>query len=395
MEETRALLDALMGPNRNAKAATGRGKPDFADRSVCKNFLVGFCPHDWFTTAKRQLRPCNKIHSEVMREQFEAHPEVGRYRAEYEEDFLSYLEVIARDCDAYISRERPKCRPRGSGGKVVRMPSDAKKRCEEMELRYAELVKSSESMADQSLAVSQAHMKQAISLKEELDDLKQKYTTEFPGEDLCEICGVKYLCGGGGTQWHDEEDHKRGKTHDGFAKIRTKIVELRGKRKEWEKWREDVEKSRARERDEEREREKRERERERERERARERERQRELEERRKRDREREQREREQREREEESRRRRELEKKGDRRREGAQRDRSRSRGQAAAAEVPDEDLPALWARLGTLTPEERAEAVKALPQETKDRLEEWLVARISAQRGDGDADSDSDSGES
>jgi len=410
MEETRALLDALMGPNRNAKVAGGgaKGKPDFADRSVCKNFLVGFCPHDWFTTAKRQLRPCNKIHSEIMRDQFEAHHEAGRYRAEYEEDFLNYLEVVARDCDAYIQRERPKCRSRGAGGKVVRMPPDAKKRSEEMEARYAELVKSSESMAEQSLGMSQMHMKQAIALKEELDDLKQKYTTEFPGEDLCETCGVKYLCGGGGTQWHDEEDHKRGKTHDGFAKIRAKIVELRGKRREWEKWREEVERARAQTREEEREREKRERqkerelererEKERERERARERERQRELEERRKREREREREREAQRARSSSAKgRRREADKKGDRRRD---RERSRSRGQEAdrpppPPPEPDEDLAVLWARLGTLTPEARAEAVKALKQETKDRLEEWLVARIGANGGAGDSDSDSDSADS
>uniref|UniRef100_A0A7S1S645 Uncharacterized protein n=1 Tax=Alexandrium catenella TaxID=2925 RepID=A0A7S1S645_ALECA len=406
MEETRALLDALMGPNRNAKVAAPGGKPDFADRSVCKFFLVGFCPHDWFTTAKRQLRPCNKIHSEMMREQFERHSEVGRYRAEYEEDFLNYLEVVARDCDAYISRERPKCRSRGVGGKVVRMPPDAKKRCEEMEARYAELIKSSEGMAESSLAMSQMQMKQAIALNEEIDDLKQKYTTEFPGEDLCEICGVKYLCGGGANQWHDEEDHKRGKTHDGFKQIRAKIVELRGKRKHWEKWREDVERARARDREEEREFEKRERQKERERrerekERERELERVRELEERRKRERERE-RERS-RGRSEDRGRRREADKKGDRRKDGDRgkekdrdQERSRSRGQPDAPEE-SEDLAALWAHLGTFTPEARAAAVKALKQDTKDRLEEWLVARISAQGGgasDSD-DSDSDSGDS
>merc|ERR1740123_696812 len=79
--------------------------------------------------------------------------------------------------------------------------------------------------------------------------MKQKYTSEFPGEDLCEICGVKYLCGGGALQWHDEEDHKRGKTHDGFAKIRTKLVELRGRRRSWEKHREDIDRGRAAERE--------------------------------------------------------------------------------------------------------------------------------------------------
>merc|ERR1719265_2051644 len=122
MDETRALLDALMGPNRNRKdSAASKGVPDFEDKTVRKYFLVGFCPHDWFTMAKRQLKPCTKIHSEIMRDQFEMHPDVGKYRSVYEEEFLAYLEKIAADCDAYIVRERPKCRQRGS--KVVRLPA--------------------------------------------------------------------------------------------------------------------------------------------------------------------------------------------------------------------------------------------------------------------------------
>mmetsp|Transcript_14605 Transcript_14605/g.28758 ORF Transcript_14605/g.28758 Transcript_14605/m.28758 type:complete len:422 (-) Transcript_14605:58-1323(-) len=415
MDETRALLDALMGPNRNSKPQANSkrgGPPDFADRNVCKNFLVGFCPHDWFTTAKRQLKPCHKIHSEVMREQFEAHPDTDRYRAEYEEDFLNYLEVVARDCDAYIARERPKCRAKGSGGKVVRLPPDLKKRCEEMEVRYAELIKTSETLADQSLALSQAQMKQAIALKEEMDDIKQKYTSEFPGEDLCEICGVKYLCGGGALQWHDEEDHKRGKTHDGFAKIRAKLVELRGRRRSWEKHREDIDRGRAadRERERERERHERDKEREREREKARRQEEERELQRERQREWEREQREKErlrqQQERERELRRQRSRSNsigsrrgRADKGRSRADRDKKRDRSRSRQSDNKvrqqqgtEEDLPALWARLGTLSPEQRAEAVKALPQDMKDRLEEWLVARISAQRAASGADDADDS---
>mmetsp|Transcript_117446 Transcript_117446/g.292809 ORF Transcript_117446/g.292809 Transcript_117446/m.292809 type:complete len:516 (-) Transcript_117446:96-1643(-) len=238
MDETRALLDALMGPNRNKKESADGKAPDFVDRTVCKNFLVGFCPHDWFSMPKRQLMPCTRIHSELMRESFEKHPEVEKYRAWYEEDFLNYLQPVARDCDAYIMRERGKCRPKSSGGKTVRMPADVKERYDDMEKLYGDLIRKSEDAADESLAASKDLMGQAVVLKEELDAIKAKYTTEFQGEDICEVCGVKYPLGGGGAEWHDKESHKKGKTHQGYARIREKIDELLTKRKEWEKFRE-------------------------------------------------------------------------------------------------------------------------------------------------------------
>merc|ERR1719188_96842 len=188
MDETRALLDALMGPHRNVKKETANtGPPDFTERTICKRFLVGFCPHDWFSMSKRQLAPCQKIHSDLMRERFRSHPEVEKYTAWYEEDFLAYLQPIARECDSFILRERTKCRPKATGSKVVRMPNEIKDKCDELEKQYGDLVKNSEEAADTSLTQSKELMGQAMVLKEELDSMKARYMVEFQGEDICEV----------------------------------------------------------------------------------------------------------------------------------------------------------------------------------------------------------------
>jgi len=252
MDETRALLDALMGPNRDKKEGVSKGgPPDFDTKTVCKHFLVGFCPHDWFAVRYAALLPCDKIHSEMMRAQLDAHPDAGKYRAEYEEDFFQYLERLTVSCDAYISRERPKCRP--SGKRSEKTPPEIRAQCEELEKRYAEHLRLSEKLADESLSQSETEMKLAIAIQEELKALKVRQTIEFPGEDICDICGVKYPCGDG-WDGHDKESHMRGKTHDGFAKIRSKIEELKQNRKKWLKEREqDKEWFRARKKAEERE----------------------------------------------------------------------------------------------------------------------------------------------
>merc|ERR1712151_567565 len=173
---------------------------------------------------KRQLDPCYKIHSERIKDIFDKHPDHKVYRAEYEEEFLAYLESVARECDAYIVREKPKCRPKAEGGKV-KMPPDVQARCEDLEKRYAELVKKSEKMASESVEKSKEYMDMALEAKEEMDALKSKHTSKecFQGEGICDVCGVKFPLGGGGAgDWHDETSHWKGKAHIGYTKIREK-----------------------------------------------------------------------------------------------------------------------------------------------------------------------------
>merc|ERR1712167_93503 len=101
-------------------------------------------------------------------------------------------------------------------------------------------------------------MKQALAVKEELESIRSKHVIEAGGEDLCEVCGVKYPVGGA-ADWHDKQSHMKGKTHRGFEQIRAKVKELKRKRKEWDKYRKEVDKERQRQREQDREDEKRER----------------------------------------------------------------------------------------------------------------------------------------
>jgi len=255
MDDARALLDSIMGPSRNqaAKEEKKNGDPDFADRKICKNFLVGFCPHDWFTVNKRQLEPCTKVHSEFLRSQFEAHPQTEKYRNEYEDMFLSYLEKVVGDCDKFIARERIKCRDKGAGGKQVRLPPAEQERIEELEAKYAKMIKEAEEKAEESVSKSGELTEQAMAVKDQMDAIKTRHTHEFPGEEVCEICGVRYaLAGGGLSDFHGKEAHLNGKTHEGYTEIRAKVAELRGQKRLRER-----EKDKERERDREKEREKR------------------------------------------------------------------------------------------------------------------------------------------
>ncbi len=52
----RALLDELMGPDRNlGQNEKNHNRRNFNDDTVCKYYLCGFCPHDLFTNTKSDL----------------------------------------------------------------------------------------------------------------------------------------------------------------------------------------------------------------------------------------------------------------------------------------------------------------------------------------------------
>merc|ERR1719210_550106 len=103
MDEARKLLDSLMGTRRNASlrdAQKTKGE-NFKDDDICKFYLLGFCPQheQLFISTKRDLGDCNKVHSDALRGEFEAHPEHARYRRRYELEFRDYLERCVRDAD--------------------------------------------------------------------------------------------------------------------------------------------------------------------------------------------------------------------------------------------------------------------------------------------------------
>lgn len=402
MDATRALLDSLMGPDRNAAPApVKKGKeaanapPDFAKSNVCKNFLVGFCPHDWFSKG-RALRPCEKIHSELLRGNMEAHPDAEAYTAEYEEEFLNYLEACCRECDLFIVRERAKCR--GAGGQILKMPDAVKEKHDDTEKKYKALIQKSEDLAEESVARSKDYLGQALVMKEELDTIKAKYTTDFAGEDICEVCGVRYPLGDG---HHDKTSHYRGKTHQGFKQIRDKIAEIKSRKRGWEKQRKRIEELREKRRKweeaESREKKKSERERDREREEIRRQEREqrererREFEKKEATRREVEKKEAEKRKREDEARakeeaKRKEAEKKKRDEERARERERRRSRSPRPTREplkmstgISDRELESMWERLQRLPPSECQAELAKLDGNTHDRLEAWLKKRMQS----------------
>merc|ERR550539_1064218 len=105
MDAQRALLDSLMGHNRNQDFDSEKRSPNWKGSEVCKHFLVGFCPYGLFEGTRAELGPCGRLHEEVLRSAYNS--EASDYtKAKYERRFLGFLRDLIQSLDRKIAREQ-------------------------------------------------------------------------------------------------------------------------------------------------------------------------------------------------------------------------------------------------------------------------------------------------
>lgn len=235
-DDARALLDSLMGPSRDKDQQKDGIREGFKEKAVCKHYLAGLCPNNWFKNTKREMEHCAKVHSDQLIEELKAHPETGRYTAEYEEGLLKYLEDIAMDVDRWIARERGNLKP---PGKELQLSAGQRKSMAEKQEVYRNLVEASTKLGDDGeVQKSMAVMAEAQDVKKEIEEIQAKHTVHTGGEAVCEACGVRYPLGDTPNEIGDRNSHFSGKMHEAYTTIREKIEELRTKRSsgEWAKY---------------------------------------------------------------------------------------------------------------------------------------------------------------
>mmetsp|Transcript_20213 Transcript_20213/g.54208 ORF Transcript_20213/g.54208 Transcript_20213/m.54208 type:complete len:303 (+) Transcript_20213:80-988(+) len=229
MMDAKALLDSLMGPSRDKDLKEQRRSDGWKEENVCKRYIIGFCPNNqndcWFNARRRDLGLCTKVHSEALRKQFQDHPDREKHLPAYEKEFLAYLESVISEADASIAREKKKAAP---AGVETRIPVHLKGTAKELKQQAEDCLKLAEEAAEKGdVEGSKRLTAQSGKLKEDLEDLKARYTYESTGENVCEVCGVRCLPG----EQADYEAHLEGKLHLGYKKMRDKAQELREKRR--------------------------------------------------------------------------------------------------------------------------------------------------------------------
>ncbi|CAO3628152.1 unnamed protein product [Cunninghamella blakesleeana] len=220
MEYQKAMLADLMSQYVEVD------NKDFWDESVCKNYLVNFCPHLLFTNTKSDLGACNKIHNDRLREKYQQCEDKSRYN--YEEDFYDFLQQLINDVQRKIRNGRDR----------VNLQDERKKESKEAvnEERHEKIVllevKIKELLQKIEEAGEEGRVQEASDLTNNVEKLQTELklllgTDEMASKtdkrmEVCEICGALLVTHDAGEK---PTAHFDGKQHLGYLKIRETLEE--------------------------------------------------------------------------------------------------------------------------------------------------------------------------
>eukprot|EP00954_Amorphochlora_amoebiformis_P026422 1379130-Amorphochlora_amoeboformis.AAC.2 len=109
MDAARALLDSLMGAERNA-ALEDREKlrRKFWDRTVCKHYLCGLCPYELLAQTRSDVGEHKTAaeHDLRCKQEWESLTAEERKEYGYEYDLLEWMEQLVRQCDERIAMSK-------------------------------------------------------------------------------------------------------------------------------------------------------------------------------------------------------------------------------------------------------------------------------------------------
>lgn len=230
MHKAKAMLDALMGPSRD----TGGRADDWKDKTVCKKFLVGFCPYDKAVLGgRRGNEACPKIHNENLREAFSKHEDGkpdSKFRRDCEDISIRDLMDCIAEKELYAKKQLENKR---AEQKIRRLPDEVNTKISQMKREAMGLKEKAAALEDSDARLKEQLEKEAATaiadyeafVKEE----ERKAALAAPRAQSCEVCGTAY------TGDEEYKMHLEYRVHHSYTQIQEKLEELRTKKAEWEK----------------------------------------------------------------------------------------------------------------------------------------------------------------
>lgn len=227
MNKARAMLDALMGPGRDAATDKDAAKEKFKDASVCKSYLAGCCPWDpALLGGKRKFAVCERIHSEAMVAQFKGHEDHAELLKDYERQCFKDLQYVVRECEGRIIAERARIRD-DWGRKRPPLPVHVIDRVSQMKRESTSMLSQAEALDDDKMKEKHAMLQRSQDLLKEAEAVEEAETEKLKKtmvqEDVCETCGTCYQ----GEQGNAA--HRQFKVHGAYTDIRARLAELEPK----------------------------------------------------------------------------------------------------------------------------------------------------------------------
>lgn len=251
-----ALLDELMGRNRNIAPNDKAKELNWEDPEYCKLYMVKFCPHDLFVNTRADLGQCPKVHDDEVKALFEKSNSYKKQQ--YEDEFIRFCQSMLNEVERKIVKGKQRLALIGKADAISLSPAQTQKNEEQIKFlteKINSLVAEAEQMGIQgNVEQAQGLMKLCDQLKEEREQLRGnnenshwQQTAELAAAqekqmEVCDVCGA-FLIVGDAQQRID--DHLMGKQHVGYARLKMALEELMNNR---QKSRDDKERRREEER---------------------------------------------------------------------------------------------------------------------------------------------------
>lgn len=198
---------------------------------VCKYSLIGFCPHDLFVNTRADLGPCNKIHDEELKKQYEKSSRYGRLG--YEEDYERFLRSLLMDVERKIKRGIERLKLTQSDQANQKTPLQVKQeRVAFLKEKINELIKEAETLGEEGrIEEAQSTLESCEKYKTECKYLENQlelaqHNAEQKQMEVCDVCGSFLIVNDAQSR---VEEHISGKQHMGYAKLRSALEEIRKK----------------------------------------------------------------------------------------------------------------------------------------------------------------------
>ncbi|CEO60522.1 Putative U1 snRNP splicing complex subunit [Penicillium brasilianum] len=229
--EQRKLLEQLMGADQLiGTGAQGRNSQlSITDPKVCRSYLVGTCPHDLFTNTKQDLGPCPKVHSEVLKTEYETASPAEKAKWGFEFDYMRDMQKYIDDCDRRIETAQRRLEKTPD---EIRQTNNLLKQIADLNntintgLLEVSVLGETGSV---SMALNEMHkIRTAKHQKETAErDLKNLQDTSGPsGHQKLQVCDV---CGAYLSRLDNDRrlaDHFFGKMHMGYSDMRKGFKKL-------------------------------------------------------------------------------------------------------------------------------------------------------------------------
>ncbi|CDS11915.1 hypothetical protein LRAMOSA04111 [Lichtheimia ramosa] len=219
MDFQKAMLEELMSQYVDVD------NKDFWDDSVCKHYLVAYCPSQLFTNTKSDLGPCDKIHNDRLKERYQNAPDKHKYP--YEAEFYDYLNKLVNDLGRRIRNGKGRLNIQGEDKLAENRKEEREEKMVLLDVKIKEMLQKIEEAGEEGRVQEAADLTTEVEkLQAELSQLKENADSGKSEKrmEVCQVCGAFLVTNDSSDRL---EAHYQGKQHQGYLKIRETLDQIK------------------------------------------------------------------------------------------------------------------------------------------------------------------------